>query len=66
MQPLFQPQWQRRRRRVKRLRVTMVMTVGTGDWVMDTQPPEIGPVKVVSYSRQPQAQEEEEIRSISY
>lgn len=34
-----------------RLRQTMVITVGTGELVMDTQPPEIGPVKVVSYSQ---------------
>lgn len=39
----------------------MVMTVGTQEQVMDTQPLQIGPVKVVSYSRQ-----EERICSISY
>ena len=56
----FQPQPERqprRRRRQMRLRVTMVITVGTGEPVMDTQPPEIGPVNVVSYSLlQPQEQ----------
>ena len=48
---------QPRRRRAKRLRETMVITVGTGEAVMEMQPFEIGPVNVVSYSPwQPQEQ----------
>ena len=56
-----------RRLRQSRLRVTMVMTVGTGDAVMLMQPPEIGPVNVVSYSLwHPQAQPEPVTSSSSY
>ena len=58
-----------RRLRHRRLRVTMVMTVGTGDAVMLIQPFEIGPVNVVSYSLwhpQPQAQPDPVTSSSSY
>ena len=40
----------------------MVITVGTQELVMETQPLQMGPVKVVSYSRQ----QEPESCSISY
>ena len=66
----FHPQLERhppRRLRHRRLRATMVMTVGMGEAVMLMQPPEIGPVNVVSYSLLPQPQEQPVLTcSISY
>ena len=62
-QVLLQP---RLRRRQSRLRLTMVITTGTRDAVMDTELQLIGPVYVVSYSLQPQHPEAPPTCSISY
>lgn len=56
VQPVYLPQQPRLRRRQMRLRLTMVITTGTREAVIDTVLQLIGPVYVVSYSLQPQAE----------